>query len=372
MLVRLSRAPVVSIASIRGRATGVGSELALACDMRFASREKAILSHFEVGAGMVPGGGPMARLPRLMGRGRALEVLLGADDFPGDLAERYGYVNRSLPDADLDAFVESLATRIASFDKRAISETKRFVDVASLPPDYEIAPEWDVCLASIMRPAAQERIKKLMEQGFHQPGDVENRLGYHVGQLRALREDHPIMEPKGKGMAFENFTVEDIATRAATIHTLRRGAGPPLLLLHGYPQTHFIWHKIADRLSEQYTVVLTDLRGYGDSSKPEGGARHENYSFRAMAQDQVEVMRHLGHKTFFVASHDRGARTAHRMCLDHPQAVRKVCFMDIAPTLRMYRDTSKEFATKYMWWFFLIQKAPLPEHMIACRRRFLP
>jgi enoyl-CoA hydratase/carnithine racemase len=182
-LVRLSRAPVVSIASIRGRATGVGSELALACDMRFASREKAILSHFEVGAGVVPGGGPMARLPRLMGRGRALEVLLGADDIPGDLAERYGYVNRSFPDADLDAFVESLATRIASFDKRAISETKRFADVASLPPDYEIAPEWDVCLASIMRPAAQERIKKLMEQGFHKTGDVENRLGYHVGQL---------------------------------------------------------------------------------------------------------------------------------------------------------------------------------------------
>ena len=183
MLVRLSRAPVVSIASIRGRATGNGSELALACDMRFASREKAILSHFEVGAGVVPGGGPMARLPRLMGRGRALEVLLGADDIPGDLAERYGYVNRSFPDADLDPFVESLAARIASFDKRAISETKRFVDVASLPPDFEIAPEWDVCLASIMRPAAQERIRVLMERGFHRRGDVEDRLGYHVGQL---------------------------------------------------------------------------------------------------------------------------------------------------------------------------------------------
>src|SRR5215472_7064606 len=183
MLVRLSRVPVVSIASIRGRATGVGSELALACDMRFASREKAILSHFEVGAGIVPGGGPMARLPRLIGRGRALEVLLGADDIPGDLAELYGYVNRSLPDSDLDAFVESLATRIASFDKRAISETKHFVDVASLPPDYEIAPEWDVCLASIMRPAAQKRIRALLEQGFHKPGDVEDRLGYYVGQL---------------------------------------------------------------------------------------------------------------------------------------------------------------------------------------------
>ncbi|PYK48413.1 MAG: enoyl-CoA hydratase [Verrucomicrobia bacterium] len=189
MLVRLSRAPVASIALIRGRATGVGSELALACDMRFASREKAILSHFEVGAGIVPGGGPMARLPRLIGRGRALEVFLGADDFPGDLAERYGYVNRSLPDAELDGFVDALATRIASFDKRTISETKRFVDVASLPPDYEIAPEWDVCLASIMRPAAQKRINKLLEQGFHKPGDVESRLGYHVGQVGQLIEE---------------------------------------------------------------------------------------------------------------------------------------------------------------------------------------
>jgi enoyl-CoA hydratase/carnithine racemase len=118
-----------------------------------------------------------------MGRGRALEVLLGADDIPGDLAERYGYVNRSFPDADLDAFVESIATRIASFDKRAISETKHFADVASLPPDFEIAPEWDVSVASIMRPAGQERIQRLLEQGFHKPGDVESRLGHYVGQL---------------------------------------------------------------------------------------------------------------------------------------------------------------------------------------------
>jgi enoyl-CoA hydratase/carnithine racemase len=126
MLVRLSRASVVSIASIRGRATGVGSELALACDMRFASREKAILSHFEVGAGVVPGGGPMARLPRLMGRGRALEVLLGADDISGDLAERYGYVNRSFPDADLDAFVESLANRS---DRDAFAQLLRLAQI---------------------------------------------------------------------------------------------------------------------------------------------------------------------------------------------------------------------------------------------------
>ncbi|TMH72036.1 MAG: enoyl-CoA hydratase/isomerase family protein [Betaproteobacteria bacterium] len=183
MLVRLSRAPVVSIALIRGRATGVGSELALASDMRFASREKAVLSQWEVGVGLVPGGGPMARLPRLMGRGRALEVLLGADDMRGDLAELYGYVNRSLPDADLDGFVDALATRIASFDKRAIIETKRLVNAASLPPDVEIAAGWDACLASMVRPAAQERIKTLMERGFHKPGDAENRLGYYVGQL---------------------------------------------------------------------------------------------------------------------------------------------------------------------------------------------
>jgi enoyl-CoA hydratase/carnithine racemase len=123
MLARLSRAPVVSIASIRGRATGVGSELSLACDMRFASREKAVLSQWEVGAALVPGGGPMARLPRLMGRGRALEVLLGADDVNGELAELYGYVNRSLPDTRLDSFVNALAERISSFDKQAVAET---------------------------------------------------------------------------------------------------------------------------------------------------------------------------------------------------------------------------------------------------------
>jgi len=183
MLVRLSRASVVSIASIRGRATGVGSELALASDMRFASREKAVLSQWEVGAGLVPGGGPMARLPRLMGRGRALEVLLGADDIHGDLAERYGYVNRAMPDSDLDGFVEALAMRIASFDKDALAETKRLVNVASLPPDVEIKPEWEAFLASLGRPASQRRIKKLMELGFHRAGDVENRLGFHVGQL---------------------------------------------------------------------------------------------------------------------------------------------------------------------------------------------
>jgi enoyl-CoA hydratase/carnithine racemase len=173
----------VSIASIRGRATGVGSELALACDMRFASRERALLSQWEVGAGLVPGGGPMARLPRLIGRGRALEVLLTANDINGDLAELYGYVNRSLPDDRLDAFVEGLARRVASFDKEAIADTKRLVNIASLPPDAEIAPEWEAFIKSLERPATQERIRKLMVQGFHQPGDVETHLGDYLGLL---------------------------------------------------------------------------------------------------------------------------------------------------------------------------------------------
>lgn len=185
MLVRLSRAPVVSIASIRGRATGVGSELALACDMRFASRERAILSQWEVGAALVPGGGPMARLPRLIGRGRALEVLLSADDVDGELAERYGYVNRSFPDDELDGFVDALAGRIATFDKHAIAETKRLVDLNSLPSDEEIGLEWPAFLSAVDRPAAKSRLRALMERGFHHPGDAETRLGYHVGQLSA-------------------------------------------------------------------------------------------------------------------------------------------------------------------------------------------
>jgi enoyl-CoA hydratase/carnithine racemase len=182
VLVRLTRAPFVSIALIRGRATGNGSEIALACDMSFASREKAILSQWEVGVGLVAGGGPMARLPRLIGRGRALEVLLGSEDIRGDLAQAYGYVNRSLPDADLDGFVDALATRIASFDKWAIANTKRLTNT-SLPPDVEIAEGWDACMKSIARPAAQRNFKTLFEQGFHKPGDVEDRLGYYLGRL---------------------------------------------------------------------------------------------------------------------------------------------------------------------------------------------
>jgi enoyl-CoA hydratase/carnithine racemase len=183
VLVRLTRAPFISIALIRGRATGNGSELSLACDMSFASGENALFSQFEVGVGVVPGGGPMARMPRVMGRGRALEVLLSADDIRAADAERFGYVNRALPDAELDDFVDALATRIDSFDKWALANTKRLVNEASLPPDVEIRAGWDACMASVKRPAAQERIKALLQHGLQTPGDTEDRLGFSVGQL---------------------------------------------------------------------------------------------------------------------------------------------------------------------------------------------
>lgn len=181
-LVRLTRVPVVSIALIRGRATGNGSEIALACDMAFASREKTVISQWEVGVGMVAGGGPMARLPQLIGRNRAMEVLLGSDDITGVEAEAYGYVNRALPDAELDAHVEAFASRISRFDKWAIGQTKRLVNT-SLPPDVELGAGWDACIASLGREAAQNGIRALTASGFQAPGEVEDRLGHFLGKL---------------------------------------------------------------------------------------------------------------------------------------------------------------------------------------------
>jgi haloacetate dehalogenase len=143
------------------------------------------------------------------------------------------------------------------------------------------------------------------------------------------------------------------------------GAGPPLLLLHGYPQTHVMWHKVAPLLMRDFTVVATDLRGYGDSSKPDSGPDHAGYSKRAMAQDQVEVMSRLGFDTFLVAGHDRGGRVAHRMALDHPRCVKKIAVLDIVPTHRLYTDSTRAFATAYFWWYFLVQPAPLPETLIG-------
>jgi enoyl-CoA hydratase/carnithine racemase len=181
-LVRLTRLPVTSIALIRGRATGNGSEILLACDMAFASRERAIISQWEVGVGMVAGGGPMARLPQLIGRNRAMEVLLSSEDIRAEQAEAYGYINRALPDAELDDHVDALARRIARFDKWAIAQTKRLVNT-SLPPDVELGAGWEACVASLGRAAAQDGIRALTAKGFQKPGDVEDRLAYHLGQL---------------------------------------------------------------------------------------------------------------------------------------------------------------------------------------------
>ena len=176
LTVRLSRAPVVSIASIRGRARGAGSEFVLACDLRLAA-DTAILAQFEVGTGVVPGGGPMARLPRLIGRGRALEVLLVADDIDAAQAERYGYVNRVVPDDQLDRETDRVARRLASFDKQAIAETKRFVDATTLPEDEELPRGLTAFFASSARPSTQARLAALASHGLGSDGELERRLG---------------------------------------------------------------------------------------------------------------------------------------------------------------------------------------------------
>ncbi len=164
---------------------------------------------------------------------------------------------------------------------------------------------------------------------------------------------------------FPGFTTHRIATAGAQIHCEVGGSGPPLLLLHGYPQTHAMWHRIAPRLAARYTVVCSDLRGYGDSSKPVSDASHAGYSKRAMAQDQVEVMQALGFARFKLVGHDRGGRVAHRLCLDHPLAVERVALLDISPTRLMYAGTDMAFATAYYHWFFLIQPFDLPERLIG-------
>ncbi len=164
---------------------------------------------------------------------------------------------------------------------------------------------------------------------------------------------------------FEHFKKRQFSYDSIFINYVIGGAGPPLLLLHGYPQSHIMWHKIAPALAKKYTVVVSDLRGYGDSSKPITDKQHSPYSKRAMAKDQVELMRSLGFNQFFLAGHDRGGRVSHRLALDHPQAVKKMVVMDIAPTYTMYKTTDMEFAQAYYHWFFLIQPADIPERMIG-------
>ncbi len=166
-------------------------------------------------------------------------------------------------------------------------------------------------------------------------------------------------------MLFPGFSPLRIAAGDVEITGVQGGAGPGLLLLHGHPQTHAIWHCVAPALAEHFTVVAPDLRGYGDSSKPAGCDDHANYAKRTMANDQIAIMRAGGFEEFFVVGHDRGGRVGHRLAVDHPAAVRKLVVLDIAPTLAMYEQTTMEFARAYWHWFFLIQPAPLPERLIG-------
>ncbi len=169
---------------------------------------------------------------------------------------------------------------------------------------------------------------------------------------------------------FAGFTRTTIATQGATINVLIGGTGAPVLLLHGYPQTHVMWHKIAPRLAKDFSAVIPDLRGYGDSSKPPDGENHFGYSKRATAQDPVAVMDHLGFKQFAVVGHDRGGRVGHRMALDHAERVTKLAVLDIVPTHKLYHNVNKEFATAYYHWFFLIQPSPFPETLIGNNAEF--
>ena len=164
---------------------------------------------------------------------------------------------------------------------------------------------------------------------------------------------------------FGNFTRTEIKTSGARIVTVYGGKGPPLLLMHGNPFSHLSWHKLAPRLAEEFTVVATDLRGYGDSEKPPGSADHSNYSFRAMAGDQIEVMAALGHERFYAAGHDRGARVLHRMCLDHPERVARAAILDVIPQHYLLNNVTRAWGTFSWHWFFMIQPYDFPERLMG-------
>ena len=183
-----------------------------------------------------------------------------------------------------------------------------------------------------------------------------------LGGLAALAPSGVAAQSNGY---FPGFKRGRAKTSGAEINYVIGGSGPPVLLLHGYPQTHCTWHKVAPLLASEYTVVVADLRGYGDSSKPASTDDHAPYSKRAMALDQVELMKQLGFERFAVVGHDRGGRVAHRMALDHPGAVTKLSLLDIVPGAEVYQATDRVLATGYYHWFFLIQAAPMPEKLIA-------
>jgi haloacetate dehalogenase len=185
-----------------------------------------------------------------------------------------------------------------------------------------------------------------------------------AGAATASLETAEAQDAGADARLFPGFQVSKVQTSGATIHVVSGGQGPPLLLLHGAPQSHATWYKIAPDLAKDYTLIIADLRGYGDSSKPDGGKNHENYSKRAMALDGVEVMKHFGYDKFALIGHDRGGRVGHRMALDHTDKVTKLVVIDIVPTYKLFHPVTKEFATAYYHWFFLIQPAPFPETLI--------
>jgi enoyl-CoA hydratase/carnithine racemase len=189
VLIRVSKLPAVTISAIRGIARAAGSELVLATDIRFASRERAVLGQIEVGFGAIPGGGPASRLPGVVGRGRALEILLGGDDFDGELAERYGYVNRAVADDEFEDFVDRFARRVASFDRQALADIKHYVNRVSLAADEEFPPQMEAFWDAVARPGLQARAGKAFEDGLQQRSEVELRLGEYVGQLAELASD---------------------------------------------------------------------------------------------------------------------------------------------------------------------------------------
>jgi enoyl-CoA hydratase/carnithine racemase len=182
-LIRLGKSQAVTITALRGRARGAGSEFALATDIRFASRERAVLGQFEVGIGAIPGGGPSTRLPGIVGRGRAFEILFGGEDFDGELAERYGYVNRALPDAEFVKFVDAFAERVSRFDLLALADIKRFVNAASLPADNTLTAEMDAFVEAAARPAMSSIVQQAFEQGFQQRSALELNVGVWVGTV---------------------------------------------------------------------------------------------------------------------------------------------------------------------------------------------
>src|SRR5262249_36433754 len=193
-------------------------------------------------------------------------------------------------------------------------------------------------------------------------GSDSDRVPIPVAQAQTQQSPAPSL--------FPGFQRDVLKTSATTINLVHGGKGRPLLLLHGWPQTHVTWHKIAPRFTQDFHVVVPDLRGYGDSGKPPERGNHEGYSKRAMAQDQVEIMQQLGFETFAVVGHDRGARVAHRMALDHPTRVTKLAVLDIVPTHKLYNTVTRDFATAYWHWFFLIQPAPLPETLLSTNSEF--